>query len=88
MQINNIDSSTNFGAIFKFTKTGDPACDIIEGALKASTVPAEVQKISKKFQVGGGSLYVYVPDENMQKLLDKLKYITRNAYTDLLTRVD
>lgn len=88
MQINNIDSNTNFGAIFKFTKTGDPACDIIEGALKASTVPAEAQKISKKFQVGGGSLYVYVPDENMQKFLDKLKYITRNAYTDLLTRVD
>lgn len=50
MQINNIDSSTNFGAIFKFTKTGDPACDIIEGALKASTVPAEAQKISKKFK--------------------------------------
>lgn len=87
MQINN-NSNTNFGAIFRYKKTTDPACDIIEDALKASTVRAEAEKIQKKFQVGGGSLYVYVPDENIQKLLDKLKYITKNAYIDLLTRVD
>ncbi len=88
MQINKINSTTNFGAIFKFTKTADSACDIIEDALKKSTVPAEAEKISRKFQIGGGSLYVYVPDENMQKLLNNLKYITRSAYTEFLTRVD
>ncbi len=87
MHINN-NSSTNFGAIFRYTKTADPACEIVENALKASTVKAEAEKIRNKFQVGGGSLYVYVPDENMQKLLDNLKYVAKNAYTELLTRVD
>ena len=88
MRVNNINSNTNFGAIFKYTKTSSSACDIIEKALKESTVPAEAEKISKKFQIGGGSLYVYVPDENMKKMFDKLKYITRESYIDLLTRVD
>ena len=88
MRVNNINSNTNFGAIFKYTKTSSSACDIIEKAIKESTVPAEAEKISKKFQIGGGSLYVYVPDENMKKLFDKLKYITRESYIDLLTRVD
>ena len=88
MRTNNVNSNTNFGAIFKFTKTADSACDVIQNALKAATVPAEAEKIDRKFQIVGGSLYVYVPDENLQKLLDKLKWITKEAYIEYLTRID
>lgn len=88
MHIDKTNATTNFGAIFKFKKTSDTVCPIVEDALKAVTVPAEREKIKNKFQVGGGSLYVYVPDENMNKLLDKLKYIKSEAYTDILERID
>lgn len=88
MRTDKINSTTNFGAIFKYTKTSDSVCPVVEEALKAATVPAEREKIEKKFQVGGGSLYVYVPDENITKLLNKLKYIKSDAYADILTRVD
>ena len=88
MRIDKINTGTNFGAIFKYTKTADPVCPIVEDALKATTVPVEKEKINKKFQMGGGSLYVYVPDENLNKLRDKLKYIQANSYTDILVRID
>ena len=88
MQIKNNNYSQNFGAIFKFTETSNSLSHIVEKALKESTIPAETQKIEKKFQIGGGSLYVYVPDENLQKLLDKLKYLKQEAYTEFITRVD
>ncbi len=46
-------------------------------------------KISQKFQLGGGSLYVYVPDENMEKLLKKVNIVLkRDTVAEFLTRLD
>ncbi len=87
MKIDN-NNNIHFGAIFNLKKTSDSFSQLIIDAVAESTVPAEAQKIAKKFQIGGGSLFVYVPDENMQKLLDKLKYISQDACVQHLTRVD
>ncbi len=88
MQVNKCDNQTNFGAIFNLKKTPDKISQIVIDAVAESTVPAEAEKIAKKFQIGGGSLYVYVPDENMQKLFNKLKYVNQEATITHLTRVD
>ncbi len=90
MNVDNVNNNTNlqFGAIFKFTKVAGSVGELVEDALKSSTVAAEAEKIERKFAVGGGSLYVYIPDENMEKLLKNLRCLNRDAYTELLTRVD
>lgn len=85
----NYDRNTNFGAIFNLKKTSSSLSQVVIDAVKSSTVPAEAQKIERKFQIGGGSLYVYVPDENLEKLLQKLNNrITPDAQTDFITRID
>lgn len=86
---NNYDRNTNFGAIFNLRKTSNSLSQTVIDAVKNATVPAEAQKIEKKFQIGGGSLYVYVPDENLEKLLQRLNSrITPDAQVDFITRVD
>ena len=72
MQVNNVNNTSynpQFRAIFKLRNDGSGIADIITKAVSDCTVKSEANKISQKFQLGGGSLYVYVPDENMEKLL-------------------
>lgn len=90
MKVNSYDNKNNvhFGAIFNLKKTSKEISEVIIDAVSKSTVPAEAEKIAKKFQVGGGSVYVYIPDENMQKLLDKLQFVSREARIEHLTKID
>lgn len=89
MKVSNYNNNNiQFGAIFNLKKTTHDVSEVIIDAVAKSTVPAEAEKIAKKFQVGGGSLPVYIPDENMQKLLNKLQFISREAIVEHLTRID
>lgn len=84
MQVNNVNNTSynpQFRAIFKLRNDGSGIADIITKAVSDCTVKSEANKISQKFQLGGGSLYVYVPDENMEKLL-KCKRTTSSGIFD------
>lgn len=63
MQVNNVNNTSynpQFRAIFKLRNDGSGIADIITKAVSDCTVKSEANKISQKFQLGGGSLYVYV----------------------------
>ncbi len=92
MQVNNVNNTNynpQFRAIFKLRNDGSGIADIITKAVSDCTVKSEANKISQKFQLGGGSLYVYVPDENMEKLLKKVNIVLkRDTVAEFLTRLD
>ncbi|MBP3924242.1 hypothetical protein J6E39_03265 [bacterium] len=83
------NNNVQFGAIFKVKKLADSTSDVIIDLVKRNTIEDEVKKINNKFLIGGGELFVYVPDKNLQKLLDNLNSRIANQYhANYLTRVD
>ena len=91
MKINNFvnyNNSVNFGAIFELKKDEKSMSQIVTNVVCDSTTPEEAQKIREKFLIGGGSIYVYVPDENLQELLKRLSRTTNTQGIEYLKRVD
>ncbi len=85
----NTNFNPQFKAIFKLDKNTKTMCEMVINSVKECTVPEEALKIENKFDIGGGSLYVYVPNENLQKLKNLLsRRIAIEAVTEFLTRVD
>lgn len=85
----NTNFTPQFKAIFKLDKNTKTMCETVIASVKECTVPEEVSKIENKFDIGGGSLYVYVPNENLQKLKNLLaRRIVPEAVPEFLTRVD
>lgn len=93
MQIYNSIQKTcynpQFGAIFKFNKTAESTSEIVLNVIKNSTVADEAEKLEKKFQVGIGEAYVYIPDDNMKDFVRRLECsLTPECYNKYLTRID
>jgi len=93
MQIDKINQRYNndvqFGAIFKVKKLADSTSDVVIDIVKRHTIEDEVKKIDDKFLIGGGELFVYVPNKNLQNLLSNLNSRIANQYhANYLTRVD
>ena len=93
MQIYNSTQKPNynpqFGAIFKFNKTAESTAEVVLNVIKKSTVTDEAQKLEKKFEVGIGEAYVYIPDARMKEFADRLACsLTQECYNKYLTRVD
>lgn len=91
MQINNVNNQTNpnFGAIFKLTKNTKSMSEIVIDTVKRCTVQEEAEKIEQKFQIGGGSLFVYVPNARLQELQERLRrIIVSDALPEYITRID
>lgn len=93
MQIYNSNPKTNykpqFGAIFKFNKTAEATAEVVLNVIKKSTIPEEAQKLEKKFEIGIGETYVYIPDSKMKEFANRLACsLTAESYNKYLTRVD
>ena len=85
----NNNNNINFGAIFKVNKLADSASEVVLDAVKSCTIPEETQKIQNKFSIGGGELFVFVPNENLQKLLKLLNSrLAHECIAKYLTKVD
>ncbi len=50
--------------------------------------PKTIQKFDKIAKNHSSVLKEKVPEENLQKLLDKLKYLKQEAYTKFIIRAD
>lgn len=91
MQVNNVNRYNNpqFGAIFKLTKNTSSMSEIVIDSVKSCTVAEEAEKIANKFQIGGGTLFVYVPNARLQELQNLLhRRITSNTISEFITRID
>ena len=78
-----------FGAIFNFQNDGSYAANSVLRALKTNTVADEAKKLERKFMIGIGQIYVYVPDEKLELLKNKLNCaLTQDMYQKYLERVD
>lgn len=91
MQIHRLNQHMNpqFGAIFKITKDSSNASETVIETVKECTNDDEAAKIKDKFNIGGGSLYVYVPNENLDNLKKLLnRRIVSNSTTEYITKID